>query len=86
MAIYCPLCAWHPGPEARWLCRPGCGMLWNTFATRAICPRCYKLWRETWCLRCRLPSLHEAWYHEGLSDESEEQRATTIDAGDLLPV
>lgn len=86
MAIYCPLCAWRPGPGSRWICRPGCGMVWNTFDTRGICPRCYKVWKYTVCLRCREMPLHDDWYHDDLGDAVLDTIETTVGAGTLIPV
>ena len=31
---------WQPRAADRWLCEPGCGHRWNTFATAGICPDC----------------------------------------------
>ena len=61
--IYCPLCAWRPRATDRWRCRPGCGTVWNTFWTRALCPGCGHQWLETACLKCGKMSPHESWYH-----------------------
>lgn len=69
--IRCPLCAWQPQATNRWYCADcghpeyfssGCGMIWNTFATRGLCPGCGHQWRWTVCLRCFGWSRHEAWY------------------------
>jgi hypothetical protein len=62
MRIRCPACQWQPGKEDAWVCDPGCGHRWNTFATRGRCPGCDKQWRETACLRCAVWSPHEEWY------------------------
>ena len=62
--IYCPRCAWVPGPHDRWICLPGCRYVWNTFETRARCPGCSKQWHLTACLQCGVRSLHEDWYHD----------------------
>lgn len=61
--IYCPKCKWRPGAEDRWICRPFCGTVWNTFWTRGICPGCSYQWHNTQCLACGQFSPHEAWYH-----------------------
>lgn len=58
--IQCPKCAWQPRPSDRWQC--SCGMVWNTFDTRALCPRCGKQWQDTKCLSCAGWSRHVAWY------------------------
>ena len=69
--IRCPLCHWQPQAASRWYCTNyehpeyffnGCGMVWNTFTTRGLCPGCGHQWRWTTCLRCHRWSLHEAWY------------------------
>ena len=60
--IRCPLCAWTPCPEDRWMCLCGCS--WNTFETRGRCPDCGQQWLETQCLACGGWSPHEDWYVE----------------------
>jgi hypothetical protein len=69
--IRCPLCQWQPDAWSYWACNDcaypenffgGCGMLWNTFDTRGLCPRCGHQWRWTGCLSCHMWSLHEDWY------------------------
>ena len=69
--ICCPLCEWQPNASSLWYCGDcghpeyffdGCGMFWNTFNTRGLCPRCGHQWRWTSCLRCEGWSLHEDWY------------------------
>jgi hypothetical protein len=74
--IRCPLCQWQPDASSLWGCYDcgfpeyffdGCGMSWNTFATRGVCPGCGHQWRWTSCLRCWGWSLHEEWYVEGRS-------------------
>jgi hypothetical protein len=74
--IRCPLCQWHPNASSRWECADcghpeyffdGCGMVWNTFATRGLCPGCGHQWRWTTCLSCEGWSLHEEWYTKGTS-------------------
>jgi hypothetical protein len=66
--IFCPRCAWAPGPHDRWECRPGCRAVWNTFETHGRCPGCSKQWLVTVCLACNVGSLHEAWYHDEIDD------------------
>jgi len=61
--IYCPHCAYRPQAEDRWECTPGCGTLWNTFWTAALCPGCGHLWPDTECLVCGEISPHQDWYH-----------------------
>lgn len=69
--IRCPWCEWKPNASSRWLCSScehpenflaGCGMVWNTFMTRGLCPRCNHQWTWTSCLSCQQWSLHETWY------------------------
>lgn len=60
--IQCPACQWQPARTDRWYCSPGCGHVWNTFETRALCPGCAKQWSYTVCLSCGVASPHEAWY------------------------
>ncbi|HYE75540.1 MAG TPA: hypothetical protein VEF04_19515 [Blastocatellia bacterium] len=69
--IRCPQCKWQPRASDLWYCGEcaypefffgGCGMEWNTFATRGICPGCQHQWRWTACLMCEQWSLHEDWY------------------------
>ncbi|HVL67006.1 MAG TPA: hypothetical protein VM364_07065 [Vicinamibacterales bacterium] len=66
--IRCPKCQWQPGRQDTWCCTPGCGHVWNTFDTRALCPGCSKQWTHTSCLRCTEWSLHEEWYDEQPAD------------------
>lgn len=58
--IKCPLCAWAPGKDDRWVC--SCDFIWNTFDTGGRCPACDFQWAETMCLRCRQWSPHAEWY------------------------
>jgi hypothetical protein len=69
--IRCPLCGWRPSSSSLWCCDcvgtpepyfQGCGMVWNTFATKGRCPGCSHQWRWTSCLRCHESSLHNDWY------------------------
>ena len=60
--IRCPQCQWEPQAHDLWSCAPGCGQVWNTFATRGKCPGCSKHWMHTACHRCDVWSVHEAWY------------------------
>ena len=68
MRIYCPQCEYVPHAGDRWQCRPGCGTVWDTFATRARCPGCAKQWRITYCPACGRGSPHDDWYHDDASD------------------
>ena len=73
MKIYCPLCYWEPSAAARWICRPGCDHVWNTFDTGGVCPGCLKWWQDTACLACHRWSKHKDWYHDdGLPIEHEQ--------------
>lgn len=66
--IRCPLCRWRPRRRDHWLCTfEGCGMAWNTFQTRGVCPRCSHQWTQTVCLACHQWSRHLDWY-EGDED------------------
>ena len=61
--IRCPSC----GMTTAWahlLRSPGCGEVWNTFATRGECPGCQRRWPSTQCTRCGVWSDHDAWYEE----------------------
>lgn len=69
--IRCPVCCWQPRSADLWYCGDcghpedffgGCGMEWNTFATRGLCPGCLHQWRYTSCLECAAWSPHEDWY------------------------
>jgi hypothetical protein len=69
--IRCPICEWTPAKASKWYCSAcpepegflgGCGMMWNTFDTRGLCPGCRHQWRWTSCLACGGWSLHEDWY------------------------
>ncbi len=62
--IRCPSCKWRPGRADTWACSPGCGEVWNTFATRGECPGCQRRWPSTQCTRCGVWSDHDAWYEE----------------------
>src|SRR5512144_3056422 len=70
--VRCPRCSWRPSSANLWSCfcdgrgpEPyfqGCGISWNTFSTRGLCPGCGHQWQWTICLRCGEWSLHEDWY------------------------
>ena len=62
--IRCPSCKWRPTRSDTWACSPGCGEVWNTFATRGECPGCQRHWSNTQCTKCGVWSDHEAWYEE----------------------
>jgi hypothetical protein len=67
MKIYCPKCHFEPPPSMKWKCEESCGHVWNTFSTHGVCPKCKKMWLETQCPACKLWSLHDDWYHDGLN-------------------
>ena len=75
MKIYCPRCAWEPGPHDRWMCLPECGTVWNTFETGGKCPGCGRRWTETCCLACARWSPHEDWYHDDETGADERDAA-----------
>ena len=79
--IYCPRCEWRPTAADRWVCAPGCGCVWNTFWTRALCPGCAHQWIDTACLACTVMSLHEDWYHYPDGEPLEEERVATTESG-----
>lgn len=60
--VRCPACKWRPSRTDTWACNPGCGEVWNTFATRGECPGCQRRWVNTQCTRCGVWSEHDAWY------------------------
>ncbi|MEM9695327.1 MAG: hypothetical protein AAGA56_22480 [Myxococcota bacterium] len=64
LRIRCPRCDWHHDGRAYWGCEL-CGAIFDTFVTRARCPRtvtCGNAWDFTWCPACDRRSPHEAWY------------------------
>jgi hypothetical protein len=78
--IFCPQCEWRPRAEDRWHCVPSCGMIWNTFWTRGVCPGCGIKWPKTQCHACGELSPHEHWYHypsENDHDTSDADRIGT---------
>lgn len=60
--VRCPACKWRPSRTDTWACNPGCGEVWNTFATRGECPGCQRRWVNTQCTRCGVWSEHDLWY------------------------
>jgi hypothetical protein len=60
--IRCPACKWRPTKDDTWTCAPGCGEVWNTFATRGECPGCQRHWSKTQCTKCGVWSDHDRWY------------------------
>jgi hypothetical protein len=71
--VRCPVCKWRPDRYSFWICADwaypeyffnGCGMPWNTFETRGLCPGCNYQWKYTSCLECGEWSRHEDWYEE----------------------
>jgi tetratricopeptide (TPR) repeat protein len=59
--IRCPTCAWAPYGEEGWECE-GCSAVFDTFKTRARCPRCSKTWEKTMCLGCSRMVAHLEFY------------------------
>lgn len=90
MSIFCPVCAWRPRSTSRWVCRPHCGTVWNTFDTHGRCPGCNRQWRETCCLSCQGWSPHDDWYHDDLTDAAggsiEEQVRRLLEEPERVPV
>ena len=72
--IKCPKCAWQPDGGYYWEC--ACGMVWNTFETQGVCPKCNKRWLDTQCPGPGYPggcgewSPHVDWYNIPLNIES----------------
>ena len=62
MKIYCPSCKWQPDGKKYWGCE-GCWTIFDTFATRANCPKCSKTWHKTQCIGCGELFPHEDFYH-----------------------
>lgn len=60
MIIQCPVCEWQPDGNKHWAC--SCGHRWNTFKTKAQCPKCKTEWANTHCPGCRKSSPHVDWY------------------------
>jgi hypothetical protein len=59
--VRCPRCGWQPDGRPHWQCEV-CDARFDTFATRARCPRCPNRWRETQCIACGEMSPHDDWY------------------------
>ena len=59
--VRCPLCAWEPDGGKHWQCDK-CFVIFDTFRTRAHCPKCPQSWKETQCIACQEMSDHELWY------------------------
>ena len=62
--IECSTCNWQPDGESHWTCT--CGYSWNTFETRAKCPKCNTQWETTSCPGCGKSSPHNDWYIDSL--------------------
>ncbi|MBX2843576.1 MAG: DUF4272 domain-containing protein [Flammeovirgaceae bacterium] len=60
LIIQCSNCEWRPDGEIYWAC--SCGHRWNTFLTKAKCPKCKTQWEKTWCPGCRKSTPHADWY------------------------
>ena len=60
LIIQCPSCEWKPDGGKHWGC--SCGHVWNTFKTKAKCPKCDMQWKDTRCPACRSSTPHSDWY------------------------
>jgi len=58
--IQCPTCEWNPDGDKHWGC--SCGYRWNTFKTKAKCPKCKTQWEDTRCPACGTSTPHPNWY------------------------
>jgi rubredoxin len=56
----CPQCGWVPFALNAWKCK-ACGLVWDTFRTLGVCPRCGHRHDDTACLRCRRISPNRQW-------------------------
>jgi tetratricopeptide (TPR) repeat protein len=59
--VACPSCGWIPSGEPMWKC-DGCGERFDTFATRAKCPKCAKTHDTTSCIACKERPPHPDWW------------------------
>jgi Zn-dependent protease len=59
----CPQCGGAQPIGAFWRCT--CGQLFDTFATRAQCPFCKRVYRDTACNDCSQMHPHQAFYPAG---------------------
>jgi len=62
-SVACPECGWIPCGQPLWKC-DGCGAAFDTFETRARCPRCEKTWEVTLCIACRRTPRHSDWWRK----------------------
>ena len=60
----CPACESKPLLGAYWKCA-GCGGVFDTFATRAVCPYCSRPYAETICGDCHTLSPMSQWAAAG---------------------
>lgn len=60
LTIQCPICEWQPDGYEHWTC--SCGHKWNTFKTKAKCPKCKTQWENTSCPGCGKSTPHNDWY------------------------
>lgn len=58
--LRCPACGWVPFALDAWKCKE-CGMVWDSFSTGGMCPRCHHQHEETACPRCRRIAPNERW-------------------------
>ena len=61
--IRCPRCGWQPDGKPYWQCEL-CFTTFDTFKTRAHCPKCPNHWEFTQCIQCGIQSRHDDWYVE----------------------
>ena len=59
-AFHCPACKAAPPTGNFWLCSQ-CKGRFDTFMTRAVCPRCAKQFPETMCTECGQKHAISAW-------------------------
>jgi hypothetical protein len=61
--VACPNCHEAPWVGDTWICSPdGCGGVFDTFATGAVCPHCDARFTWTACGFCLTSSAHRLWY------------------------
>lgn len=60
-SVTCPECGWVPDGKPRWVC-DACRTKFDTFTTRASCPKCGKSREETGCPACNALTAHARWW------------------------
>ena len=58
--LRCPACGWIPFALDVWKCKE-CGLVWDSFSTAGVCPRCNHKHEETVCVRCRRSFPNGQW-------------------------